>query len=115
MKVLSIKVDDRLHRRLRNRAASANLSLSQLLHPLLEEAAGQGGRYVFTGQDEILGVAIQIFTLVSELAAEHGHALVERASIEARAAMRERGLLPSDIIPVSGELDEEQDLPGRVS
>ncbi|WP_067739356.1 hypothetical protein [Novosphingobium naphthalenivorans] len=115
MKVLSIKVDDRLHRRLRSRAASANLSLSQLLHPLLEEAASPGGRYVFTGQDEILGVAIQIFALVTELAAERGHALVERASIEARAAMRERGLLPSGIIPVSGELDDEDDLPGRVS
>lgn len=103
MNVISIKVEERLLRRLKLRAAAANLTISEFVRPLLEEAAWPGGRYVFTGQDELLGIAIQTFALVSELAGAHSQALQDRGSLEARRLLRERGLLDSDIASVMGE------------
>lgn len=105
MRVMTIKVEEALHMRLKLRAAAANLTISEMVRPLLEEAAWPGGRYVFTGQDELLGVAIQTFALVAELTAAQSPSLLERGSFEARRLMRERGLIGSDLIPVSG--DEE--------
>jgi hypothetical protein len=103
VKIMSIRVEDDLHRRLRHRSAAADLSLSQFLRPLLEEAAWPGGRYVFTGQDELLGIAIQTFAIVAELASAQSPSLLERGSQEARRLMRDRGLLGSEIIPASGD------------
>lgn len=108
MKVISIKVEEPLLRRLKVRAAAANLTISEFVRPLLEEAAWPGGRYVFTGQDELLGIAIQTFTMVSELTGDQSPALLERALLEARRLMRERGLLEGEIVPLSGEGEGSQ-------
>lgn len=113
MKIMSIRVDDDLHRRLRHRSAAADLSLSQLLRPLLEEAAWPGGRYVFTGRDELLGITIQTFALVAELAGAQSPSLLERGAHEARRLMRERGLLDAEITPASGSDQPGEPLPRK--
>jgi hypothetical protein len=115
VKILSIRVDNDLHRRLRHRSAAAHLSLSQLLRPLLEEAAWPSGRYVFTGQDELLGIAIQTFAIIAELAGAQSPSLLERGSHEARRLMRERGLLDPEITPVSGGDRSAEPLPRKRS
>lgn len=113
MKVISIKVDEELHQRLRYRAIGANITISDLVRPLLEETAWPGGRYVFTGQDELLGIAIQTFAMVTELTGAQSPALAERAMYEARRLMRERGLIEGDLEPVAGTGDRYGALPGE--
>lgn len=96
MPVITILLEDELHRRLKLRAAGANLSISAFLRPLIEDAAFPGGRYVYTGQDEILGVAVQTFAIVTELASAQSPEVLERAAGNARRLLRERGLTGSD-------------------
>ncbi|WP_131818689.1 CopG family transcriptional regulator [Sphingomonas turrisvirgatae] len=86
-------MDDELYRRLRLRAYGGNLSLSKFLQPVLEEAATPGGRYPFTANDEILGIAIQIFALLSEVALHQSPDLCNKALDRARVLLAERGLL----------------------
>jgi hypothetical protein len=96
MPVVTIYLDDMLHRRLKRRAFGANLSISAFVRPLIEDAASPGGRYVYTSQDELLGIAIQSFMLMSEMALAQSPAIVERAMLQARAMLHERGLFDPD-------------------
>ena len=97
MPVVTIHLDQELHRQLKLRAAGASLSMSALLRPLIEDAAFPGGRYVYTTQDELIGIAIQTFVLVAELAGAQSPTLVERGMANARTMLRDRGLLkPED-------------------
>jgi len=88
-----VRVDDALYAQLHIRAESANLKVSEFVRPLLEEAAFPGGRYVFTGNDELLGIAIQTFALLASMAAEQSPALLEKGTERARELLGERGLL----------------------
>ena len=102
MRTLSIRIDDALHRRLRLRAYGANLSVSEFLRPLIEDAAVPGGRYAYTSQDELLGVALQTYALLAEMAAQQSGGIVERALTASRAMLRERGLLDPEEEAASG-------------
>lgn len=93
MRVMSIRLDDELHRKLRRRAYAANLSLSKFLHPLLEDAAFPGGKYVYSGQDELLGIALQTFAILSSVASETSPDAFQRGLAHARDMLSQRGLL----------------------
>ena len=101
MSTITIRLDDRLHRRLKLRAAHANLSVAAFLRPLIEDAAYPGGRYVYTGQDELIGIAIQTFSLVAELAAAQSPSILEQGMTNARNMLRERGLLDPQNDPLA--------------
>ncbi|ANI78491.1 hypothetical protein [Sphingobium sp. EP60837] len=94
MPIITIRLDEELHRRVKGRAANAHLSISDFLRPLLEDVAFPGGRYAYTGQDELLGIAIQTYALIVEIASvQPSPVLVERAIANAGTLMRERGLI----------------------
>ncbi|MCP3731285.1 CopG family transcriptional regulator [Sphingomonas sp. MG17] len=93
MPVVSIRMDEELHRKLRLRAYGANLSLSKFLQPVLDEAATPGSKYPFSSNDEILAIAIQIFALLSEAALHLSPDLPHKAIGRARVLLAERGLL----------------------
>ena len=107
MRTLSIRIDDALHRRLRLRAYGANLTMSEFVRPLIEEASYPGSRYVHSSQDELLSVSIQTFAILAALAAETSPRVVERGMADAQHLLRERGLLDPDKDPLSavGETD----------
>ena len=102
MPVVTIRLDHHVHRELKLRAASNNLSISALVRPLVEEAAFPGGRYVYTSQDEVLGVAVQTFALLAELARVQAPDALRQGISSARSMLRERGLLPPDVEPFVG-------------
>lgn len=93
MRVVSIRLDEELYRRLRRRANAANLSLSKFLHPMLEDAGWPGGKYVYSGQDELLGFAMQTFAILSSVASEQAPAAYQRGLELARVELDRRGLL----------------------
>lgn len=97
MPVITIQLEQELHRRLKRRAATANLSISALVRPLIEDVAIGRGGYIFTGQDELMGIAIQTYALVAEMAADQSPQILSRGTANARLLMRDRGLLdPSE-------------------
>ncbi|MGE6694387.1 CopG family transcriptional regulator [Sphingobium limneticum] len=112
MRTLSIKVDEALFRKLRLRAYGANLSMSEFVRPLIEEAAHPGRRYVHSSQDELLSVSIQTFAILAVLAAETSPRVVERGMADARHLLRERGLLDPEKDPLS-ELGRVDSNPGE--
>jgi len=101
MPVITIQLEDELHRRLKRRAANANLSISAFVRPLIEDAAIPGGRYIFTGQDELLGIAIQTFAVLAELASDQSPRVLEMGMANARTLMRDRGLLDPATDPLA--------------
>jgi hypothetical protein len=102
MPVITIQLDDDVHRRLKLRAAGANLSMSALVRPLIEDAAYPGGRYVYTSQDELIGISIQTFAIVAELAGAQAPRALEQGLAQARNMLRDRGLLASDLDAAAG-------------
>ncbi|GFZ77899.1 CopG family transcriptional regulator [Sphingobium fuliginis] len=99
MPVITIQLEGELHRRLKRRAATANLSISALVRPLIEDVAiGRGG---YTGQDELMGIAIQTYALVAEMVADRSPQLLARGTANARLLMRDRGLLDPSEDPLS--------------
>jgi predicted transcriptional regulator len=102
MPVITIRLDDHVHYRLKLRAAGANLSISALIRPLIEDAAYPGGRYVYTSQDELIGIAIQTFAIVAELAGAQAPRALEQGIAQARNMLRERGLLAANIDALAG-------------
>ena len=102
MPVITIQLDHDVHRRLKLRAAGANLSISAFVRPLIEDAAYPGGRYVYTSQDELIGIAIQTFAIIAELAGAQAPRALEQGLAQARNMLRERGLLGSDLDAVAG-------------
>jgi hypothetical protein len=101
MSVVTVRVDEELHRRVKLRAANANLSVSEFLRPVIEDVAFPGGRYLFTGQDELLGVAIQTYAVMAEFVAEQSPRALERGMANARTIMRERRLVDPDTDPLA--------------
>ncbi|MFC4595599.1 CopG family transcriptional regulator [Sphingobium tyrosinilyticum] len=97
MPVITIQLEEELHRRLKRRAATANLSISALVRPLIEDVAVGRGGYIFTGLDELMGVAVQTYALLAEMAVDHSPQLLARGTANARLMLRDRGLLdPSE-------------------
>jgi len=90
---LSVRIDEALYERLLGRAYGANLSLSEFIRRLLQEAAQPGGRYIFTANDELLGIAIQTFALLATLAGEQSPAALEKGTARAREMLDQQGLL----------------------
>lgn len=101
MPVITIQLDHELHRRLKHRAANANLSISAFVRPLIEDAAFPGSRYLFTGNDELLGIAIQTYTTMAEYIAEQSPGALERGLANARVIMRDRHLLDPATDPLA--------------
>ncbi|MCT2400099.1 CopG family transcriptional regulator [Novosphingobium mangrovi (ex Huang et al. 2023)] len=86
-------MDDTLYLSLQRRAQGANLSLSDFVRSVLAQAADPRGRYIYSSQDELLGIVIQILTLVATSIGERSPQLLERGMQDAKAVLRERGLL----------------------
>ena len=99
MPVITIQLEERLHRRLKLRAAGAQLSVSAFLRPLIEDAAFPGGRYVYTSQDELLGIAIQIYAMLAEFVSEQSPQALQAGAKLGRDMLRERRLLSPDDDP----------------
>lgn len=99
---ISIRVDDELHDRLHARARAAGMKTSELVRPVLEEVAWPGGRYVYTGNDEILTIAIQILALVAHDLTTRSPADYAQGLEAARDLLRQRGLLAAGNDPLQG-------------
>lgn len=97
---ISIRVDHELHDRLRIRSRAAGLALSELLRPTLEDVAWPGGRYVYTGQDEILTIAIPTYALLAQDLVARAPAEYTRGVEAARDLLRSRGLLAPEDDPL---------------
>ena len=93
---ISVRVDDTLYLRLQRRAQGANLSLSDFVRSVLIQAADPRGRYIYSSQDELLGICIQILTLVATSIGERSPQVLERGMADASAVLKERGLLGSE-------------------
>jgi RHH-type transcriptional regulator, rel operon repressor / antitoxin RelB len=90
---ISVRVDDTLYLRLQRRAQGANLSLSDFVRSVLVQAADPRGRYIYSSQDELLGIAIQILTLLATAIGDRSPQVLERGMADAKAILEERGLL----------------------
>jgi RHH-type transcriptional regulator, rel operon repressor / antitoxin RelB len=100
---LYIRIDDSLHERLEQRALGAGLSISDLVRPLLEDAAAPGGTYIYTAHDEILALVIEVYALIAtELADRHPDTL-RRGTAHGLDMLRHRGLLAAAATAQSGE------------
>lgn len=93
MRRVSVRVDDALYQRLQRRALGTNLSLSDFVRSVLVEAADSRGRYIYSSQDELLGIGIQILTLLATSIGSRSPEILERGMQDAKAILRERGLL----------------------
>lgn len=93
---ISVRVDDTLYLRLQRRAHGANLSLSDFVRQILAQAADPRGRYIYSSQDELLATSIQILTLVATSIGHRSPEILERGMVDARAILRERGLLDQE-------------------
>ncbi len=90
---VSVRVDDTLYDRLNRRAVGADLSFSTFIRSILAQAADPRGRYIYSSQDEVLGISIQILTLLATSIGAGSPEILERGMADARAILRERGLL----------------------
>ena len=95
MPVVSIRMDETLYREVRERAYGADLSISKFLRPGIESLITPGSRHLITPNDEILGVCIQTFALLSTLAHEQSPEISRKGLARARTLLAERGLLDS--------------------
>lgn len=90
---VSVRVDADLYRLLSKRAAGAELSLSDFVRAVLRQASEPQARYIFSSQDEILATCIQILSIVATSTALTSPKALEQGMADARAILRERGLL----------------------
>ena len=81
------------------RARGANLSLSEFIRQVLEQAVDERKRYVFSSQDEILATSIQILSIVATSVGEQSPKALEEGMAQARAILAERGLLNGEVAP----------------
>jgi hypothetical protein len=96
---LSIRIDDVVFERLAQRAAGSGQSITAMLRPLVEEAAGTGGGYVYTANDEILALLTELYAVAITGMSEHHPMTLARAIEHARTMLRARGLLVGDDLP----------------
>jgi plasmid stability protein len=112
MPVISIRLDDELHHRLRLRADGAQLSISALLRPVIADAVYPGGRYLYTSHDELIGIAIQTYAMLVTLARTQSPQAFEEGIAQGRTLLREHGLLPSDLVTAQPESTSRPRAPG---
>ncbi|MCP3732584.1 CopG family transcriptional regulator [Sphingomonas sp. MG17] len=93
MPMVSVRMDDALYHQLRLCAYRADLSLSRFLRPAIERAVSADGKATITVMDELLGIQIQTFALLSALAREQSPDVCRKGFEEARKLLAERGLL----------------------
>lgn len=93
MAKLYIRIDDGLHERLEQRALGTGLSISDLVRPLIEDAAGPGGAYIYTAHDEILALLIEVYALIATGMADRHPESLRRGTAHAQDMLRHRGLL----------------------
>jgi hypothetical protein len=93
---LSVRIDDALYERLLDRAYGANLSFSEFIRRVLQGAAEPGGRYLFTANDELIGIALQTFAILSTVADDQAPDAYRRGLDHARQLLDERGLLKKE-------------------
>ena len=96
MAKLYVRIDDGLFERLEQRARGAGLSVSEMVRPLLEEAAAPGGTYVYTANDEILALLIELYALIVTGMADRHPETLHRGAAHGRDMLRQRGLLAVD-------------------
>ena len=99
MAKLYIRIDDDLLERLEQRALGAGLSISEMVRPLLIDAAGRGGSYVYTAHDEILALLIEVYAFIATGLSDHQPETLRRGADYARQILRDRGLFASDQVP----------------
>ena len=99
MAKLYIRVDDDLLERLEQRASGAGLSVSEMVRPLLIDAAGRGGSYVYTAHDEILALLIEVYAFIATGLSDHQPDTLRRGADHARKILRDRGLIVPDQSP----------------
>lgn len=90
---LSIRIDDELHGRLSRRARVVGVTITELIRPLLEQAADPRSGYVYTTQDEILSGVLQTLAIVSTSIRKRSPGLLEEGLADARQMLLDRGLL----------------------
>ena len=90
---ISVRVEPDLYQRLSRRAAGADLSLSNFVRSVLAQAADPKGRYIYSSQDEILAISIQILSILATVTGEQSPKALERGMADARGMLGERGLL----------------------
>jgi len=96
---LYIRIDDSLYERLEQRALGAGLSISDLVRPLLEDAAAQGGTYIYTAHDEILALLIEVYALIATGMADRYPETLRRGTAHGQDMLRHRGLLAAVAAP----------------
>lgn len=99
MASLSLRIDDDLHARLSKRARSVGITVTELVRPLLEQAADPRRGYVYTTQDEILSGVIQTLAIVAASVRKRSPELLEQGMTDARQMLADRGLLASEDRP----------------
>lgn len=99
MSKVNFRLDGSLHAALMRRARGANLSLSEFIRQVLEQAVDERKRYVFSSQDEILATSIQILSIVATSVGEQSPKALEEGMAQARAILAERGLLNGEVAP----------------
>ncbi|MCP3732141.1 CopG family transcriptional regulator [Sphingomonas sp. MG17] len=93
MPTVSVRMDEALYRQLKLCAYSADLSFSKFLRPAIERAVSPDGKATITVMDELLGIQIHTFALLSTLAREQSPDICGKGLEEARKLLAERGLL----------------------
>ncbi|MDO6415343.1 CopG family transcriptional regulator [Sphingomonas sp. BIUV-7] len=94
---ISVRLDPQLHDRLHKRAAAAQVPFSAFIRSVLEQAADPNGRYIYSSQDEILATTIQILSILATSVGDRAPDTLKRGMAEARALLRDRGLLDPDL------------------
>mgnify|MGYP001045164906 CR=1 FL=1 len=93
---VNFRIDEALHARLSRRAAGADLSLSAFIRSVLGQAADSQSRYIYSSQDEILAICIQILSIVATATGEQSPKALEKGMADARALLGDRGLLSEE-------------------
>jgi hypothetical protein len=96
---LNFRMDEQLHARLIQRANAADLSLSDFVRSVLAQAAEPNRGYIFSSNDEILAMTIQILSILVVAIGRRSPDAVEQGMTEARILLAERGLLDPELEP----------------
>jgi predicted transcriptional regulator len=94
---LNLRIDDALHERLSRRAYAAGISVSDLVRPAIEQAADPDRGYVYTSQDEILAITIQILALLAASLRNRAPDTLAEGMADARELLRKKGLLAPEL------------------
>jgi hypothetical protein len=96
MTKISLRIDDVQFERLKRRAHSAGVSISELLRPAIEHVTDPGRGYIYTSQDEILSGVLQILAITSAGVRRQSPEAFEAGMADARRLLAERGILGAE-------------------